>query len=111
MKGTGLPELAGERFAETIAEETPCVVEFYARWCAPCGMMEPVLCELAEEYAGQARFYRADTDKMADVAEKYGVDTLPCVLFFLRGEAKERASGAKTKQSLKNRIERVLQEK
>lgn len=111
MNESCLPELSGEQFAAALAEDALCVVEFYAHWCTPCRMMEPVLCELAKEYAGSASFYRADTDKLSEAAEKYGVDTLPCVLFFKNGEVAERASGAKTKQSLKNRLERVLQGK
>jgi len=109
MNESCLPELSSEQFTAALAEDALCVIEFYARWCTPCRMMEPVLCELAQEYAGKVGFFRADTDKLAEAAEKYGVDTLPCVLFFKNGEVAERSSGAKTKQSLKNRIDRVLQ--
>jgi len=108
MSERRLPQLTEETFERTVAEGGLCVVEFYADWCTPCGMMEPVLLSLSDEYAGRVRFYRADADVLTELAERCDVTTLPCVLLFDKGELKDRTSGAKTRQSLKDRIECAL---
>lgn len=59
----------------------PCVIDFYADWCAPCKTAAPILDELAEKYKGRVYFYKIDTDKEQELAGIFGIRTIPTFLY------------------------------
>lgn len=59
----------------------PCVVDFWATWCAPCRRLSPAVDALAEEYEGRVKFYKVDVDKEPDVAEYFNVTAIPVIVF------------------------------
>lgn len=59
----------------------PCLVDFYADWCAPCKMTSPILEELAKEYAGRVDIYKVDVDQERELASVFGVSSIPTFLF------------------------------
>jgi thioredoxin len=61
--------------------EKPCLVDFYADWCAPCRITSPIIDELAKTYAGRINFYKVDVDKEKELASVFGVQSIPTFLF------------------------------
>jgi len=61
--------------------EIPCIVDFYADWCAPCRITSPILEELAREYSGKVNFYKVNVDKERELASVFGVQSIPTFLF------------------------------
>lgn len=59
----------------------PAIIDFYADWCGPCKMVAPVLEELAKEYAGKLVIYKVDTEKETELAEIFGIQSIPTFLF------------------------------
>jgi thioredoxin len=69
------------------------IVKFTATWCGPCKKIAPVYSELAEKYT-KIYFYEVDVDKQEDIAEEFGVNSMPTFIFFSRGKMQEKFSGA-----------------
>jgi thioredoxin len=61
--------------------DLPCIIDFYADWCAPCRITAPILEELSREYAGKVIFYKIDTQKERELAGVFGIQSLPTFLF------------------------------
>ena len=60
---------------------TPVVIDFYADWCGPCKSVAPVLEQLSEEYSGKVEIYKIDTDKETELAQFFGIQSIPTFLF------------------------------
>jgi thioredoxin 1 len=86
----------------------PCIVDFYADWCAPCKMVEPILRELAQEYQGKLNIYRVDTQAEPELAAAFGIQSIPSMLFVPLNDKPQMAVGALPKKTLKKAIEDVL---
>ncbi len=63
------------------AGKKPCLVDFYADWCAPCKITSPILEELSKEYAGKINIYKVDIDKERELASLFNVQSIPTFLF------------------------------
>ncbi len=61
--------------------EKPCLIDFYADWCAPCRITSPILEDLAKQYAGKINIYKVDVDKEQELAALFGVQSIPTFLF------------------------------
>ena len=88
--------------------ELPCIIDFYADWCGPCKMVEPVLQELAQEYQGKLNIYRVDTDAQQELAAAFGIQSIPSLLFVPLKDKPQMAAGALPKNALKKAISEVL---
>jgi thioredoxin len=88
--------------------QTPCVVDFYASWCKPCGFLSENLRNIAPEYQGKVIFYKVDIDKAYDVAAAFGVKSIPMLLYFKpRGEISSTV-GYLTVEELRKAIDEFL---
>lgn len=88
--------------------DKPCLIDFYANWCAPCKMVAPILEELSEEYAGQIDIYKINTEEEQELAAVFGIRSIPSILFCPMGEKPQLAAGALPKATFKQAIEEVL---
>ena len=88
--------------------ELPCIIDFYADWCAPCKIVEPILRELAQEYRGKINIYRVDTQAQQELAAAFGIQSIPSILFVPLNDKPQMAIGALPKKTLKEAIKEVL---
>ena len=96
-------ELTASNFDESIKEGI-ALVDFWAPWCGPCRMLAPVIEELAEDFDGKAKICKVNTDEEQDIAVKYGIRSIPTILFFKDGELVDQMVGASSKQALADKI-------
>ena len=87
--------------AEVLGSDIPVFVDFYADWCGPCKMMSPVIDKLAEEYDGRIKVGKVNVDDDGELAQRYGVMSIPNMVFFKGGEPVDRVIGAIPKAQLK----------
>ena len=80
--------------AEVINSDKPVLVDFWAEWCGPCKMIAPLIDQLAEAVSGTAEVGKVEVDTNQALAGKYGVRSIPCLLFFKNGEVVETITGA-----------------
>lgn len=97
-----------EDFEEVLGSSTPVLVDFYADWCGPCRVIAPAIDRLAEEYDGKVRFVKLDVDEDPDIAERYGVMSIPTLMIFKDGAQVKRIVGASSIENYRREIEKVL---
>lgn len=86
----------------------PAIVDFYASWCGPCRAISPILEELASEYKDKIVIYKVDVDASPDLAQAFGIRSIPAVLFIpLKGESKMTVGG-RSKEEFKKQIDTIL---
>ena len=95
-----ISQLTSETFDDSVANETPTLVDFWAEWCAPCRAITPILEEIAVEYETKLRIVKLNADEHPDVVRKLGVMSIPTLILFAKGEEKTRIVGARAKQQL-----------
>jgi len=96
-------ELTNENF-DTTVNEGVSLVDFWAPWCGPCRMIAPVIEELAGDFDGKANICKVNTDEQQDLATKYGVRSIPTILFMKNGEVVDQMVGASSKQALTDKL-------
>ena len=99
---TGEPiELTTATFSRHVERsDLPLLVDFWAPWCGPCKMLAPTIDEIAGEQAGKATVYKLDIDQSPDIAQKYGVMSVPTLIVFENGQVKKQAVGVQPKQNI-----------
>ena len=86
----------------------PAIVDFYASWCGPCRAISPILEELANEYKDKIVIYKVDVDASPDLAQAFGIRSIPAVMFIpLKGESKMTVGG-RSKDEFKKQIDTIL---
>jgi len=104
-----LLELTDQNFADSVlSNPQPVVVDFWAPWCGPCKMLTPIVHELAADYAGSVAVGKLNIDDSPAVAAKYGIETIPTLLFFKGGDIVGRHIGLLAKAPLKAKIDEAF---
>ena len=94
--------------AEVLQSDVPVMIDFWADWCAPCKMVAPVVEELAGDYDGKIKVAKVDVDANPEIAGKYGIRSIPTMLFFKDGKPVNQVVGAVPKQVLQERLDAIL---
>jgi len=86
----------------------PAIVDFYADWCGPCKMVTPILEKLSAEYEGKINIYKVDTDKEQELAQAFGIMTIPSLLFIPQKGEPQMARGALSREAFEKAITEIL---
>jgi thioredoxin 1 len=91
--------------SEVLKADKPVLVDFWAEWCVPCKAVAPVLDQLAVEYKGKVVFAKVDVERNPQMASYLGIRSIPTMIFFSKGEEKERLVGSFPKSHIQKRID------
>ena len=100
-------EVTSANFEDT-TKDGVSMVDFWAPWCGPCRMIAPVIEELAADFEGKAKICKVNTDEEQDLAVKFGVRSIPTILFMKNGEVVDTMVGASSKQAFAEKINSLL---
>lgn len=90
--------------SEVVNSEKTTIVDFYADWCGPCKIMSPIINEIAEEGTENLKVGKVNVDDNQDLAEKYGIMSIPTIMIFKDGEISKTFVGVTSKEEIKNSL-------
>ncbi len=103
--------IQGSKFQEEVVKASqPVVVDFYADWCGPCKMVEPIIHQLSKDYAGKVKFVKVDTDANQELAMQFGIMSIPTVMFFSKGKVEDVVVGAVPSAVLKTKVDNLVKQ-
>ena len=100
-------EVTSANFEDT-TKDGVSMVDFWAPWCGPCRMIAPVIEESAADFEGKAKICKVNTDEEQELAVKFGVRSIPTILFMKNGEVVDTMVGASSKQAFADKINSLL---
>jgi thioredoxin 1 len=102
-------ELNDANFDEVVLKsKLPVMIDFWAEWCGPCRLVGPIVSEMANEYEGKVVVGKVDVDNNPGISNKYGIRSIPTILFFKEGELVNKQVGAVPKSNLVSKLEELF---
>ena len=109
MASTNVLQLNDSNFDSEINKSTiPVLVDFWAPWCGPCRMIAPVLYKIADATVGKAVVAKVNVDEAPGVASRFGVSSIPTLLFFKNGEVNGQVVGLQSEADLISRLNALM---
>jgi thioredoxin 1 len=109
MSGIDVAEFTALNFeAEVLKSPMPVLVDFWAEWCGPCKMLTPAIEAIAGEQKGKIKVGKLNVDTAPEIASKYGITSIPTLLFVKNGNVVEQHIGMLTKKALDAKITQFL---
>ncbi len=101
--------LTDRNFESHVLESaTPVLGDFWAEWCAPCRRVAPIVKELARKFEGRAIVAKLDVDAHPELAQRFGVRSIPTLLFFRDGSVVDNVVGAASARVLVEKLEKLI---
>ena len=97
-----------QNFDEVVAKGQPVVIDFFATWCGPCRRVSPIIDELAAKYDGRVCIGKCDVDAEEGLAARFGVRSIPTVVFIKDGKVADTQIGAAAQSVFEEKIEALL---
>ena len=105
MSGNAL-EFTSDNFdMKVLKSDKPVLVDFWAEWCGPCKMLSPTIDALASEFSDKYSIGKLNVDDNSEIAAKYGIRSIPCLLFFKDGKVEKQVVGAIDKNEIADILE------
>ncbi len=102
-------EITNVNFEEKVLNASePVLVDFWAEWCAPCRMLSPVIDEVAGLYGDKAKIGKVNIDEQPELAERFGVMSIPTLILFKNGTVTDRSVGVIGKDKISGMIDGAL---
>ncbi len=104
-----VPAVTDATFKDEVLDSAdPVLVDFWAPWCGPCRMVAPVVGEIAEQFQGQVKVVKLNTDENPNIASQYGIRSIPTLMIFKGGQKVDMVVGAVPKTTLANTLTKHL---
>ena len=89
---------------EVLNSDLPVIIDFYADWCGPCKMMSPIIDEIAKDYDGSVKVGKVDVDKESELANEFGIMSIPTIVIIKNGEVSKTFVGVQSKENILKEI-------
>jgi len=99
---------AAEFEQQVLKSDVPVLVDFWAEWCGPCKAIGPSIEQLSEEYSGKAKVFKVDVDNEGELAQQFGIMSIPALIVFKGGKEVDRMVGAAPKAQIAALLDRQI---
>lgn len=93
---------------EVLESDVPVLVDFWAEWCGPCKAIGPSVENVANKFAGKAKVFKIDVDSNGEIAQQYGIMSIPALLVFKGGQVVDRIVGGVPQPMIEDMLNKAL---